>query len=174
MHTLQFNYNEELEKEMDQLLKPLYECSKGNEKQFFYLVEELENSYLKTNYPGYLYRIGFICEKYKFYNHKDYYQRAADLDFVPAINRMNELFLEEIQMKMMINGHMFSKPYYYDDSYGKYLLAKFYMMESICSDSMGSYFKFGLSIMKESVEAGCKEAIEFMKTINVDEISELL
>ena len=173
------NYNEVLEKEMDELLKPLYEYGYDGDGKYTYLLDELEKKYHDTKYPGYLYRIaelyeGCYLEPNKIDDYKQYLERAADLDYVPAINRLNEICLDDINFEMMFNGHMFSKAIDYDDPYGKYLLAKYYMMQSIYDNTMNGFFKIGLKLMKESANQGCKKAIQFIKTIKESEILDII
>ena len=165
------NYNIELEKEMDELLKPLYEYGYDGDGKFTHLLDELENKFKETNYPGYLYRIadlydGCYLEPNKVDDYKEYLERAAELDYVPAMNKLNERCLEDINFEMMFNGHMFEKAAQFNDPYGKYLLAKYYMMQSIYDNTMKGFFKIGFDLMKESANQGCEKAIKFMKTVD--------
>ena len=169
------NYNEVLEKEMDELLKPLYEYGYDGDGQFTYLLDELKNKFNETNYPGYLYRIadlydGCYLEPNKVDDYKDYLEKAAGMDYVPAINRLNERCLEDINFEMMFNGHMFERAIDFDDPYGKYLLAKYYMMESIYDNTMQGFFIVGLKLMKESADQGCEKAIKFMRNAQNSEV----
>ena len=44
------NYNEVLEKEMDELLKPLYEYGYDGDGQFTYLLDELKNKFKRAKF----------------------------------------------------------------------------------------------------------------------------
>ena len=96
------------------------------------------------------------------------------LKYVPAMNKLSEYCLEDVNFEMMFNGQWFSKAYHYDDPTSKYLLAKYYMMQSIYDNTMKGFFKVGLEIMKESADQGCEKAIQFMKTIDIDEINKVM
>ncbi len=60
----------------------------------------LKRRFEKTMHPSYLYRIGLICEKYKIEDPRKYYLAASYLNYEPAIQKLNEMDLEEIKNLM--------------------------------------------------------------------------
>ena len=168
---MESNYNELLEKEMDELLKPLYEYGYDGDGKYTHLLDELENKFKETNYPGYLYRIaelydGCYLEPNTVDDYKDYLEKAAELDYVPAMNKLNEICLDDTNFDMMFNGRWFNRIKDFNDPYGNYLLAKYYMMQSIYDNTMKGFFKIGFDLMKKSADQGCEKAIKFMKTVD--------
>ena len=59
-------------------------------------MDMLKRRYVKTMHPSYLYRIGLICEKYKIDDPRKYYLAATYLNYKPAIQKLNDMDLEEI------------------------------------------------------------------------------
>ena len=97
------NYNEKYEKEIDEIMKPLIENGTGYDYQF--LFDQLNERYEQTNYPGFIYTIGFLYQRkiLKSDNSKEhiiYYQRAAEQNYLYALLRLNETFLNDIDFEL--------------------------------------------------------------------------
>lgn len=175
------NYNEKLEKEIDEIMKPLIENGTGYDYQF--LFNQLNERYEQTNYPGFIYTIGFLYQRkiLKSDNSKEhmiYYQRAAEQNYLYALLRLNETFLNDIDFELSMNNRWYSQPnnykMLYNDPYGKYLLAKFNMLKCINDNEMDESFMGALCLMKESANSGCEDAIRFMQAINIDGINKII
>ena len=163
------NYNENYEKDIQEIIKPIREQGLGY--NYDYLFDELKHKYHKTNYPGYSYMIGFLFEKRIFKSenskiHLHYYNEAAQLNYLPALIVLSQISLDNI--KTICDHHKISfmnKENYKiikEDKEGKYLLAKLSMIRQILDDELNEYFLGALSIMKESAEEGYEEANYFM------------
>ncbi len=161
--------NKYYEKDIDEILKPIQE--KGLGENYDYLLDVLINKCKETEYPGYLYILGMLYERniLKSENPKTviyYYEEAALLNYLPALIRLNQICLEDIELKYDMNRLICfdSKNYKLlkEDKEGKYLLAKLNMIHQILNDELDEYFLGALSIMKESANEGYEDAIYFM------------
>ena len=159
------NYNEQLEKNIEEMIKPVIEKGKG----FDYLYDELNNKYRETHYPGYIYKIGLLYETNLLETnnprqHIKYYSDAANQNYLPAIIKLSEICLENIDYELTITSLWLiqNKNSLMNDAYGKYLLAKHDLIRHILDDEK-EYISNDLSLIQDSANKGCKQAIKFMK-----------
>ena len=162
------NYNEELEKEIEEIRYPFIEFEIGR-KQLF---EKLNNRYNETKYPGFLYKIGLLYEtnilratiaKEQY----DYYRLAAEQNYLPALKKLIKLCFNNINVEFFLaniwvicDDHDLTL---LDDEEGKYLLAKYKMVQSIMSDHEELDFIENIKLMKQCSSQGNEKAIHFMK-----------
>ena len=164
-------FDENKEKMLDDFMRVIYRNSIEftNPKL---ILDKLLEYYEQYKYPGIYYRIGQLYEMGTFRKidknkSMDYYEKASNEGYIPAMNRLAEIGLD-INFN---NNHHYAlyavkSSEDYRDPYGTYLLAKYYLLSGILENK--SYFKKGLSIMKESVKLGCSEAKQFL-----DELEDL-
>lgn len=81
----------------------------------------LKRRYEKTMHPSYLYRIGLICEKHKIEDPRKYYLAAAYLNYELAIQKINEMDLEEIK-NLMVDQKQSKQSFSIDNSNGEFYL----------------------------------------------------
>ena len=161
------NYDEQQEKKLDEFLKIIYQNSLDFNNPGLVLNKLLE-IYEKTNYPGVLYRIGNLYEFGFFKKLKEdksihYYELASNKGYVAAMNRLAEIELKNTNThKYKYIKWAIKSADEYHNPYGKYLLAKYYLISGIFEDPMKEYFKKGIQFMKESAKLGCKEAQEYI------------
>lgn len=164
---IQENYDEEIEKKLDDLLsfyyKNNFELTNPQD-----MLNHLLNGYEKTKYPGIYYRIAYLYEKGAFRKLKqdltiEYYEKAAYEGYIPAMQRLAEIGIEKNQFKFASWACVLADDY--QKPYGKYLLAKYYLISSLFDETFKSFFKKGFELMKESANDGCKEAMGYMEKI---------
>lgn len=173
------NYNEELEKEIEEMRYPFIEFEIGRKQ----LLEKLNNRYQETNYPGYLYKIGLLYEsnilrpKYA-KEHYDYFRLAAEQNYLPALKKLIKISFNNINVEMfmtnlwvMCDEHDLNL---LNDAEGKYLLAKYKMIQSIMSDHDELDFIDNIKLMKESSNQENGKAIKFMRNweLTLEEIND--
>lgn len=175
------NINEQYEKDIEQILQPLKTHGLGY--RYDYLLDELQNKYKQTNYPGYLYYIGQLYEFQILKSpsariHEKYYSDAANQSYLPALLKQNKICLDNIDYEITLNTLWFNQTINHQlliqDPYGKYLLAKINMIKCINDNSIDEYFMGALSLMKESANESCEEAIRFIQEINIDGINKVI
>lgn len=80
----------------------------------------LKKRYEKTMHPSYLYRKGLVCEKHKLEDPRKYYLAASYMNYTPAIQKLNEMNIDEI--KQILNRIHSNKKYLIDYSNNEFNL----------------------------------------------------
>lgn len=161
------NFDEQLEKELDNYFKILYRYDIESYSPHIVL-KHLLDVYNKTNYPGIYYRIGNLYEYGYFKKLKEnksihYYELAAKQGYVPAMNHLAELGLREFKIHGYRYAHWsVTSATKYNDSYGKYLLARYCLLDGISTNNK-QQIKDGVQFLKESTDQGNEEAKEFLE-----------
>ena len=160
-----------LEKEIEEMRYPFVEFEIGR-KQLF---EKLNHRYNETNYPGFLYKIGLLYEsnilRPKVVKEQyDYYRLAAEQNYLPALKKLIKLCFNNINVEffmtnlwVMCDDHDLTL---LNDEEGKYLLAKYKMVQSIMSDHEELDFMENIKLMNQCSCEGNKKAMKFMENWN--------
>ncbi len=168
---MELNYNEEFEKEIEEMRYPFIEFEIGRKNLF----KRLEKRYQETNYPGFLYKIGLLYESNVLRSNYakeqyDYFRFAAEQNYLPALKKLIQISFNHINMEILF-ANIFLIFDNHDatllhDEEGKYLLAKYKMVQSIMNDHEELDFINYIRIMKESSDQGNEKAMKFMENWN--------
>ena len=159
-------YDEQVEKELDNYMKIIYQNNLELHAQA--VLDLLLATYDKTKYPGVYYRIALLYEfgYFKRLNEDksiEYYKKAAELNYVAAMNRLAEIGLEDFKRYGFKYANYSLLSSELEDSYGTYLFAKYLILDGSLAYSTKNNFKDGLQMMKKSADLGCQEAKQYLE-----------
>ncbi len=168
--------NKKLETEINEIIQPILNNKKKNQN-YEYLLDEFNQRYEETKYPGFKYAIGVLYENNIVYSNKPrkyliYYDAAANQNYLPALIRLSKIYLYDVYYETTLHGVTVYSPDNYeslkDDAYGEYLLAKYGMIRSIVMNDEHEDFNDALALMKDSANKGFLDAKEFLKKTKLD------
>lgn len=164
-----FNYNEELEKEINNI--QLYE-------ELDKVAFMLEDLYKKTNYPGCIYQLGEIyyfgywgLQKIDKEKGMEYFKKAANEGYMKAISTLREIYLGKAT-------HYINKAYslYGNDSYDQMMKGNCIIADYLIG-TMSTHYNYyeqyykGLNKLIEASQNGCNEATLILELLGKDKLT---